>query len=259
MPDRQAGRHAVVVGASTGIGRAIALRLAAEGARVSALSRDTVRLEQVVAEAGEDAIALQVDVRDRASVGSAFEQAAERHGTIDVLVVNSGICMIDANGDEEGSAFTENFATNVLGNVYAVEAARRHLTPGPDPRQIVLICSTFARIPVPGYAAYGASKAAQLSYMRTLALELAPEEIYVNAICPGLVDTELAYREGVDLVAAAEGISRAEATEISLAPYPIKRMSQPEEIAGMVAWLSSPDARGVTGQGIDVNHGLFMA
>lgn len=261
MPEAgsQAGRHAVVVGASVGIGRAIAVRLGQEGARVSALSRDVARLEETTAAAGDDAIALSVDVRERASVEQAIAAAVERNGAIDVLVYNSGICMVDARGDADGSAWFENFSTNVVGNFYVAEAARTRLSPGPDPRHFVFVASTFARLPVPGYAAYAASKAAQLSYTRTLAAELAPEGVHVNAVCPGFVNTELAYRDGVDLVADAQGISREEAEAICLAPYPIKRMSEPEEVAGIVAWLCSPDGRGVTGQGIDVNHGLLMA
>lgn len=257
MPDdhRFAGRHAVITGASTGIGRSVALRLAAEGARVSALSRDVARLEAVAAQAGERALPLQCDVRERERVDSAFAEAAERNGPIDICVVNSGVCRVD---DEDGSAFLDNVQTNLVGSYYTAEAARRHLAPGPNPRHIIFISSVFARIGAPGYAGYCASKAGILGYMRTLALELAPRDVYVNAICPGLVNTELAYRDGVDLLMAAQGISKSEAEEAILAPYPIKRMSEPEEIAGTVAWLCSVDGRGVTGQGIDVNNGLAM-
>jgi NAD(P)-dependent dehydrogenase (short-subunit alcohol dehydrogenase family) len=147
--------------------------------------------------------------------------------------------------------------TNLIGTYDCVRAAQRHLAPGPEPRDIVIVSSILARIPVPGYTGYSASKAGLLGLVRSLAAELAPEEVQVNAICPGWVATDMA-REGIGLLADALEISYEQAYERAMSEVPLRRMGEPEEIAGTVAWLLSPDARGVTGQAIDHNGGAFM-
>ena len=107
---------------------------------------------------------------------------------------------------------------------------------------------------MPGYTAYCASKAGLLGLVRAFAAELAPRRIQVNGICPGWVNTEMAW-EGLD---AMPGLTRDEAFAMAMREVPLGRMSEPEEIAGTVAWLLSPDALGVTGQGIDHNNGAWM-
>ena len=121
-----------------------------------------------------------------------------------------------------------------------------------------MIASILARIAVPGYTGYSASKAGLLGLVRSLAAELAPDDVPVNAICPGWVDTTMAWT-GIDGMATADGISREAAYDRAMSEVPLRRMSQPADIAGVVAWLLSPDARGVTGQAIDVNGGAFMS
>jgi NAD(P)-dependent dehydrogenase (short-subunit alcohol dehydrogenase family) len=118
----------------------------------------------------------------------------------------------------------------------------------------VVISSILARIAVPGYTGYSASKAGLLGLVRSFAAELAPENVQVNAICPGWVNTEMAW-QGLD---AFEGLTRDEAFEVAMREVPLRRMSEPAEIAGTVAWLLSSDALGVTGQAIDHNNGAIM-
>jgi NAD(P)-dependent dehydrogenase (short-subunit alcohol dehydrogenase family) len=120
-----------------------------------------------------------------------------------------------------------------------------------------VIASILARIAVPGYTGYSASKAGLLGLVRSLAAELAPANVQVNAICPGWVDTDMAW-EGIGLMADGMGISREAAHETAMQDVPLRRMSHPEDIAGTVAWLLSPDSRGVTGQAIDQNGGAFV-
>ena len=115
----------------------------------------------------------------------------------------------------------------------------------------------LARIGVAGYTGYCASKAGLLGLVRALAAELAPDNVQVNAICPGWVDTNLAW-EGIELIAASSGATREAAFAQAMREVPLGRMSRPEEIAGTVAWLLSADANGVTGQAIDHNGGAFM-
>jgi NAD(P)-dependent dehydrogenase (short-subunit alcohol dehydrogenase family) len=236
---RLEGKHIVVTGAGTGIGRAIALRLAAEGARLTLLARDEDRLRGIV----PDAVTRACDIRDRDQVLAAID------GPLDALVANAGI----GGPNEPGltDRFDDIVQTNLHGTYWCTRAAEPHL---PDGGRIVIISSILARIGVAGYTGYCASKAGLLGLTRSLAAELAPRQIQVNAICPGWVDTEMAW-SGLD---EWEGLTREEAFVEAMREVPLKRMSQPEEIAGTVAWLLSPDALGVTGQAIDHNNGAFM-
>jgi NAD(P)-dependent dehydrogenase (short-subunit alcohol dehydrogenase family) len=147
--------------------------------------------------------------------------------------------------------------TNLVGTYHCLRAAQRHLADGPGTRHLVVIASILARFGVPGYTGYCASKTALLGLVRALALEVAADGVQVNALCPGWVETEMAW-EGIDGMAAAMGVSRAKAHDIAMKQVPIGRMGQPDQVAGTVAWLLSPDGAGVTGQGIDINGGAWM-
>ena len=119
-----------------------------------------------------------------------------------------------------------------------------------------MLSSILARIAVPGYTGYSASKAGLLGLVRSFAAELAPDDVQVNAICPGWVETDMAWN-GLDAIAASTGGTRDDAYHDAMREVPLGRMSQPEDVAGTVAWLLSPDARGVTGQAIDQNGGAW--
>lgn len=204
---RFANRHFVVTGAGRGIGRAVALRLTSQGAALSRLQRSA---------------------------------ATEVNGPIHALVANAGIGGPNAAG--EGDRFDDLVATNLVGTYSCVRAAER----SPELTHVVMVSSILARIAVPGYTGYSASKAALLGLVRFFAAELAPRDVQVNAILPGWVDTEMAW-EGLDAMPG----TREEAFAVAMREVPLGRMSQPEDIAGTVAWLLSDDDRGVTGQGID--------
>ncbi len=236
---RLEGKHVVVTGAGTGIGRAIAERLAAEGARLTLLARDESRLRDVVA----NATTRSVDIRDRDAVLAAFSEP------LDALVANAGIGGPNEAGD--GDRWDDIVETNLFGTYWCARAAEPNLVDG---GRIVVTSSILARIGVPGYTAYCASKAGLLGLVRALAAELSPRRIQVNAICPGWVNTDMAW-QGLD---AFEGLNRDQAFDVAMQEVPLRRMSEPEEIAGTVAWLLSDDALGVTGQAIDHNNGAFM-
>jgi NAD(P)-dependent dehydrogenase (short-subunit alcohol dehydrogenase family) len=244
---RFGGKHVVVTGASRGIGRAIALRLGAEGARLTLMARDRERCEET-AEAVGGAEVLAVDIRDHAAVDAAFAAAAEVQGPLFGLVAVSGLGGPNEAG--EGDRFEELVATNLVGTYWCVRAAERHLV---DAGRMVVIASILARIAVPGYTGYSASKAGLLGLVRSLAAELAPRRVQVNAVLPGWVDTDMAWR-GLDAMSGTREESYADA----MREVPLGRMAQPEEIAGTVAWLLSEDSVGVTGQAIDHNGGAWV-
>ena len=256
---RHQGEHFIVTGAGTGIGRAIALRLAQEGATLSLLARDTTRLEvtaRAAMKAGAGAVHLgPCDIRDRRTVDDAFDECANVMGPIRGLVANAGIG--GPNEPGRGDRFDDLVQTNVVGTYSCLRAAQRHLEPGPTTRHLVVVSSILGRFGVPGYTGYCASKAALLGLVRAMALEVASDHVQVNARCPGWVDTEMS-RAGIQAMADAMGQSYEQALAGAMSAVPMGRMSRPEDIAGVVAWLVGPDARGVTGQGIDVNGGAWM-
>jgi NAD(P)-dependent dehydrogenase (short-subunit alcohol dehydrogenase family) len=257
-PRSKRARHVAVTGAGTGIGRAIALRLAQKRTRLSLFARDVERLEATAKAAGglgAETFVARCDVRKKKDVDAAFAAAAAELGPFHALVANSGIG--GPNVPDARDRFEDIVATNLSGTYFTVRAAQRRLAPGPGPRHVVVISSILARIGVAGYAGYCASKAGLLGLVRSFAVELAPLDVQVNAVCPGWVNTDMA-RAGLEDMAKALGISIDEALRRALAEVPLGRMSEPEDVAGVVAWLLSPDARGVTGQAIDVNGGAFM-
>ncbi len=256
---RFSGQHVVVTGAGTGIGRAIAVRLGEEGATVSLMARTVANLEETGRQAllaGAGAVSVhRCDVRDPASVAEAFAAAAAARGPIHGLVTAAGIGGPNEPGPED--RFDDIVSTNLTGTYRCMRAAQRHLAPGPAPRHLIAIASILGRFGVPGYTAYCASKTGVLGLVRALAKEVAADEIQVNAICPGWVATEMAW-QGIDGMAAAMGVTREQALAIAMQEVPLGRMSEPRDVAGVVAWLLSADARGVTGQGIDINGGAWM-
>ncbi len=251
-------RHVVVTGAGTGIGRAIALELARKGTRLTLLARELARLEATAEEArsrGAEVQALSCDIRERASVDTCFASAVERFGPVHTLVANSGIGGPNAPGKRD--RFEQLVETNLVGTYSCLRAAERHLAPGPHARHLVVVASILARIGVGGYTGYCASKAGLLGLVRALAAELAGRNVQVNAVCPGWVETDMA-REGLEGMAHALGKSFDEARAIALSAVPMGRMSQPEDVARLVRWLASDEARGVTGQALDINNGAWM-
>lgn len=252
-------RHALVTGAGTGIGRAIALRLAADGWKLSLLARDVARLEETRDMAGGGAFVTACDMREADEVQRAFQAARDATGPLHALVAGSGIGGPDLEEGPDGpDRFEGLIATNLVGTWRCLCAARTHLADGPQERHLIVISSILARIGVPGYGGYSASKAGLLGLVRSLAAELAPDGVQVNAVCPGWVDTAMA-REGLAGMAQAMGCTVEEAHAQAMEAVPRGRMGTPDEVAGLVAWLIGRDSRGVTGQALDVNGGAWMA
>ena len=254
-------RHIVVTGAGSGIGRAIAVRLAADDVRMTLLARSKAKLDEtakLLEGKGARVVTASCDVRDREAVDYAFGKAAAACGPIHALVASSGVGGPNADGPED--RWDDIVRTNLDGTYFCLRAAERHLAErgeADQTRHLVALSSILGRIGVPGYSAYCASKAGVLGLVRALAAELAPRNVQVNAVCPGWVNTEMA-REGLEAMAHDMEVTLEQARAKAMEQVPLGRMSEPEDVAGLVAWLISDEARGVTGQGLDMNGGAFM-
>ncbi|MBI3819229.1 MAG: SDR family oxidoreductase [Planctomycetes bacterium] len=252
-PNHAGGRVAVVTGGGTGIGRAIARRLARDGARVAIAGRDAARLGAVAAETGARAYCL--DIREEQSCNDVLGRIAMDLGPISIFVANAGIGGVNEPGSRD--RWREIVATNMDGTYFSVRAAIANLAGESLRRDIVIVSSILGKFGVPGYSAYCATKAGLIGLTRSLALELAPKRVAVNAICPGWVETEMAL-DGLRGMASGMGVSLEAARARAMESVPFRKMSQPEEVASLVAWMTSPECVGMTGQSINLNQGAFM-
>jgi NAD(P)-dependent dehydrogenase (short-subunit alcohol dehydrogenase family) len=259
-------RVAVVTGGASGIGRATALRLAAEGARLAVVDRSGDGAEEtvgLVTAAGGTARAFPCDVADSAAVRGAATAVEAAFGRVDVLANVAGV------GDTAGMEGIEGVSDERWALTLAVNLSGpfhwcRAVLPGMAVRgrgAVVNVSSLAGRSKsANGGMAYSASKAGLLGLTRHLAFDNGPRGVRVNAICPGGVDTPMIRAGGVG-AARSEQEARARAERISAYGFfmPIKRLSTPEEQAAVIAFLASDDASYVNGVALDVNGGLFMA
>lgn len=252
-------RTALLTGGGTGIGLAIARALMTEGARVAIASRDLSRLAAVAADldpAGERVIAVQVDVTDRTTVARGVETVVGRWGQLDILVNNAGASGITAVADPDELLWQQILATNLTGMYVATKLAVRHMKDHAHGR-VINLSSVLGRFGVPGYAAYCASKHGVIGLTRSLALELAPRGITVNALCPGWVETAMA-RQGIAAGARSMGVSEAEFRRHAEAAVPLKRFLRPDEVAELAVYVASDAADGMTGQALNLCGGATM-
>lgn len=240
-----AEKVAIVTGASRGIGRAIALKLAGNGASVVVNYAGNVdKAQEVVAEIeklGVQAIALQADVSKVADIQRLFEQTIERFGKVDILVNNAGVTFYKPITEVTEEDFDKIFAINVKGTYFACQQAAHHLADG---GRIINFSSSTTAMMLPTYSAYVGTKGAVEQITRVVAKELGGRGITANIISPGPTDTEL-FRQGK----TEEQINRfAQMAALG-------RLGQVQDIADVVAFLASDEARWITGQNIRVNGG----
>jgi len=249
-------KHVLVTGAGTGIGRAVALELDRTGHRLTLVGRRAEPLAETAAALSGAACVAPADITDAESVKTAVEAGVAAHGPLHGLVANAGLG--GANEPGAGDRFDAIVDTNLRGTYLSIRAVEPHLAGTADaPANIVAVASILARIGVPGYTAYCASKAGVLGLVRAMALELQPKNVQVNAVAPGWVDTQMA-RDGIEGMAAGMGVSAEEAHAIAMQDVPIGRMGRPEEIAALIAFLLGPAAGAATGATFDFNGGAWM-
>jgi NAD(P)-dependent dehydrogenase (short-subunit alcohol dehydrogenase family) len=254
MSTNLTGRHALVTGASRGIGAKVAAALAADGARVSLLGRDETLLTRVRDELGtRDAAAIVADVTNSTSLRNAFAAARERFGPVHLLINNAGQAVSAKFQETDEALWNRIMAVNVTGVFLCSQYALPDMLETGFGR-IVNIASTAGLRGGAYLSAYSASKHAVIGLTRSLALELAKKNITVNAVCPGYTDTDI-VRDSVARIASRTGRSEHEALDTILATNPQRRLITPEEIAHTVLWLCRPGTESVTGQSIVIAGG----
>jgi 2-hydroxycyclohexanecarboxyl-CoA dehydrogenase len=245
------GHVAIVTGAGRGIGAAIAARLAQAGCAVAVCDVDPALAEATagrLAAQGARALALAVDVSQRAAVEAAVGRVAADLGPADVLVNNAAIDVIQPFLESEPETWQRILAVNLVGTFLCCRAVLDGMIARGGGR-IVNLGSDAGRVGSSGEAVYSASKGGVIAFSKALARELARHSITVNCVCPGPTDTALLAQVGEYSEKLRQSLERA---------IPLRRIGQPDEVAALVAFLASDDARYITGQTISIDGGLVM-
>jgi len=250
-------RVAVVTGAGQGIGRATALALAKAGARVVSVDIDAAAAQATAKAAGEGSIAIAADVGDLGAIDTMVRAVIDAAGRIDILVNNAGVTRRADIMDLTEADWDRIFRVNGKGVFFCLQRVAREMIPRRS-GTIVNIASIAGK----GYAGtsnaiYAASKGAVISLTKIAALQLAPHNINVNAICPGSTATALS-EANLKERARTEGVSIEEMARRRNATIPLGRPNDPEDIAALAVFLAGPGARNVTGQSWNVDGGLIL-
>ncbi len=246
--NRLKGKVAVVTGASKGIGAAIAEQLAAEGASVVVnYASSKSGADSVVGrinERGGKAVAVQADLSKHADIRRLFAEAKQAFGKLDILVNNAGIYEFQPLAELTAENFHKQFDLNVLGLLLATQEAVKLF--GPEGGSVINISSVVATLAPPNSAVYSGTKAAVVAITKALAAELGPRKIRVNAINPGMVETE-GFR--------AAGIHESDMRRQVEATTPLGRIGQPQDIAPAVVFLASEESSWITGETLYISGG----
>ena len=257
MMKRFEGKVVGVTGAAQGIGQAIALRFAAEGAGVAVMdvagtAETTAKCEQ----AGAKALALRMDVRDKESICGAVQAIVRVLGRIDVWVNNAGVFDNTATVDLSEELWDRVADINYKSMFLCAQAVIPHMVNNGWGR-FVNISSMAGKMAYPKEIAYCSTKAAVLGLTRALAIELAPHGITANAICPGPIATEM-LKKTHQILADEAGVTLAEWDDRVLATIPVGRFGKPADVAALAAFLGSEEAGFINGQAINIDGGMVF-
>jgi 3-oxoacyl-[acyl-carrier protein] reductase len=244
-----AGRGVIVTGSSKGIGRGLALRFGSVGCQVLVVSRHLAEAAKVAAEitaAGGRAKPFAADVTSRTSVEAMAKEAVQSFGAIDILCANAGIFPAAKLGAMTEADFDQVIGTNLKGTFLTVSACLPAMKARKSGRIILTSSITGPVTGYPGWSHYGASKAGQLGFMRTAAIELAPFGITVNAVMPGNIATEGLDAMGADYIRGME------------AAVPMRRLGSVMDVANAALFFATDEAAYVTGQGLVIDGGQIL-
>lgn len=250
-----AGKTALVTGGGRGIGRAIALALAQEGAQIAVLDilRDNAEgVRREIETLGVKGLALGADLTRRAEVVRAVEEALTQFGQLDILVNNAGWDKLEPFLESEEETWDKIIAVNFKSVLYVCKAALPRMVER-NTGKVISIASDAGRAGSMGEAVYAGTKGAIIAFSKTLAREMARHRITVNVVCPGLTETPLL--QGI----RAQSPKTERVIEAVTRAIPLGRVGRPEDVAGAVVYLASPAADYVTGQTLSVSGGLTMA
>lgn len=253
------GRKAFVTGASRGIGRAIALAFAKEGAELALGARSSAPLTELADEIqaeGGTAVPIETDVSDASSIAEAKATVQEKLGNVHIVVNNAGIAKSVKVLDMDDEHWQSHLDINLTGTFRVTRAFLPDLVAEGWGR-VINIASTAGKVGFQYTAAYCASKHGVIGFTRALALEMAKANITANAICPGFVNTDMTS-ETAKTIAQKTGGSEADAVKWLKKLSPQNRLVEPEEIAAVAVMLASDDARGITGQAINIDGGAVV-
>ncbi len=245
------GKTAIVTGAGSGVGRAMALGLASDGANVVIADLSAERAENVAKEivaAGGSALAVDVDVADAARVRAVAAKAVEKFGKLDILISNAGWDKVMPFLDTDESLWDRVIDINLRGHIACAHATVPHMIEA-GAGKIVFIASDAGRVGSSGEAIYSGAKGGVIAFSKALARETARKGINVNCVAPGLTDTPM-------LAEVSEGNEKLMGAIIR--SIPLGRVGTPEEVAKAALFLVSSDADYITGQTLSVNGGLSM-
>ena len=246
---RLEGKIAVVTGAARGLGRGIADRLASEGATVVVTDVNAEGAQQAASEIGGSAVGLGCDVSDYGSVEAMVADVKERFGRIDVLVNNAGWDLAAPFLDLDRDVWPRIIGINLYG-VLNTSKAVLPIMAEQGSGSVVNISSDAGRVGSSGEAVYSAAKGGVIAFTKSAARELARKQVRVNVICPGPSDTQLFAEFAGDNQGLRDALTKA---------IPLRRLGQPSDVAGAVAYFASDDSVYVTGQTLSISGGLTMS
>lgn len=252
-------KHALVTGASRGIGATIALQLAQEGFSVTLVGRDASALKSVANNMpnSDRCYVACGDITDPASMKNVIAQATNKLGPLHVLVNNAGQATSSSIDKTELDAWEQMLSVNLTGTYICIRealASLRETASAEDPSRIINVASTAGLQGYPHVSAYVAAKHGVIGLTRSLALELAKQHICVNAVCPGYTETDIAI-QAVENLMQKTGKTAEQARSILTARNPQSKMIKPEEVANAVVWLSQRGSASVNGQAIAIDGG----